>query len=254
LVAAPTAHGEIAMILRMTALAGLVLGMLGMIRAAMIPLPDEKPTNEHRFANARKALQEVQDFIGLWNLEGIRKTGGRTEAWKEKVSWGWKFKDGDAWMMVDFVEGKGRYFKNGTLKYSTEKKKYLLMLIGSDKSEQLFEGDLLKGGGLKFERKDAKNGDVARLTMNTLAEGIRFQMKYEKQDGGRGLFSSIYTMNGSKDGESIAGTKKKPECIVSGGAASIAVSYQGKTYYCCCTGCRDEFNANPEKYIKAAKK
>ena len=35
-------------------------------------------------------------------------------------------------------------------------------------------------------------------------------------------------MNGNKDGESIAGTTKKPECIVSGGAATIAVSYQGQ--------------------------
>ena len=27
------------------------------------------------------------------------------------------------------------------------------------------------------------------------------------------------------------------------------VSYMGQTYYVCCTGCRDEFNANPTKYI-----
>lgn len=242
------------MILRMMALAGLALGILGMMRAATIPLSDNAPAQGQEFANARKALQEVQDFIGLWNLEGTQKVSGKIIAWKEKVSWGWKFKDGDAWMTVDFAEGKGRYFKNGTLKYNVEKKKYVLALSGSDKSEQIFEGELLKSGGLKLERTDAKTGDHSRLTMNTLAEGIRFQWKYEKQDGGRGPFSSIYALNGSKDGESIAGTKKKPECIVSGGAATIAVSYQGKTYYCCCTGCRDEFNANPEKYIKAAKK
>jgi YHS domain-containing protein len=28
----------------------------------------------------------------------------------------------------------------------------------------------------------------------------------------------------------------------------------GKTYYVCCSGCRDEFNANPQKYIDAAEK
>jgi YHS domain-containing protein len=236
---------------RIPALAILAAGLFGLTHRP-IAAEDAKPKPED-MAKAKKALQEVQDFIGLWNLEGTRKVGGRTEAWKEKVSWGWKFKDGDAWMTVDFAEGKGRYFKNGTLKYNIAKKRYLLALMSVDRGEQVFEGELAKGA-LKLESKDAKTGDVSRLTMNTLAEGIRFQMKYEKQDGGRGLFSSIYAMNGNKDGESIAGTKKKPECIVSGGAASIAVSYQGKTYYCCCTGCRDEFNANPEKYIKAAKK
>ena len=170
------------------------------------------------------------------------------------MSWGWKFNDGDAWLTVDFAEGKGKCFTSGVLKYDVGKKKYVLALIAADKSEQVYEGDAGKTGGLKLDRKDAKTGDVHRLTLNTLADGVRFQLKYEKQEGGKGLFASQFAMNGNKDGESIAGTSKKPECIVSGGAASIAVSYQGKTYYCCCTGCRDEFNADPEKYVNAKKK
>jgi hypothetical protein len=32
----------------------------------------------------------------------------------------------------------------------------------------------------------------------------------------------------------------------------MTVSYQGKSYPVCCTGCRDEFLANPEKYVKKA--
>ena len=85
--------------------------------------------------------------------------------------------------------------------------------------------------------------------MNTLAQGDKFALKYEKQDGGKGLFSSVHAMNGIKDGI-VAGAPKKPECIVSGGSANIAVTYNGKTYYVCCSGCRDEFNADPAKYTK----
>jgi YHS domain-containing protein len=241
------------MVLRSVALAGLALGILGIMKAAIIPGGQDKKPKPEDVAKVKKALQEVQDFIGLWNLEGTQKVGGKTEAWKEKVSWGWKFKDGDAWITVDFAEGKGKYFKNGTLKYDLGKKKYVLALTAADKSEQVYEGDVGKGGGLKLDRKDAKTGDVYRLTMNTLAEGIRFQVKYERQEGGKGLFTTAYAMNGNKDGESLAGGTKKPECIVSGGAASIAVNYQGKQYFVCCTGCRDEFNASPEKYVKAKK-
>jgi YHS domain-containing protein len=29
----------------------------------------------------------------------------------------------------------------------------------------------------------------------------------------------------------------------------MRVSYKGKTYYVCCTGCRDAFNDDPVKYI-----
>jgi YHS domain-containing protein len=38
--------------------------------------------------------------------------------------------------------------------------------------------------------------------------------------------------------------------VITGGLGTIAVSYNGKTYYVCCTGCRDEFNQNPAKAIK----
>ncbi len=229
-----------------TAFAAVIFGMTAMSGVAQ---PDKKPTPDD-LKNSKKALQEVQDFIGLWNLEGTQKVGAKTEAWKEKVSWGWKFKDGDAWITVAFAEGKGKYFTSGELKYSVEKKKYLLALTPSAKGEaaQTFEGEFAKGS-LKVERKDPKNGDVYRLTMNTLAQGDKFALKYEKQDGGKGLFSAVHAMNGIKDGI-VAGAPKKPECIVSGGSANIAVTYNGKTYYVCCSGCRDEFNAEPAKYTK----
>jgi YHS domain-containing protein len=242
------------MFTRMNALAWLAFGIITTMSAATVAWPDDAPATGREFANPRKALQEVQDFIGPWNLEGVQKAAGKTTTWKEKVSWGWKFKEGDAWLTVDFADGKGKYFANGTLKYDLKKKKYILALTGADKTEQVFEGDLAKGGGLRLDRRDAKTGDVHRITMNTLAEGIRYQLRYERQGGGKGLFATVYSMVGSKEGESIAGAKKKPECIVSGGAATISVSFQGQQYFVCCTGCRDEFNANPEKYVKAVKK
>ncbi|MBU6293541.1 MAG: YHS domain-containing protein, partial [Planctomycetes bacterium] len=31
------------------------------------------------------------------------------------------------------------------------------------------------------------------------------------------------------------------------------VSYKGETFYVCCSGCRDAFNENPEKYVKEFK-
>jgi YHS domain-containing protein len=225
---------------RLTAL-GLMSAILMITGASGQPAADK--------AKAKKALQEVQEFIGPWNLEGTQKTGAKTEAWKEKANWSWKFEKDAAWITVDFE--KGKYFTHGDLKYLTDKKKYVLTLKAADKTEQVFEGEYAKGA-LKVERKDPK-GDVYRLTMNTLADGIRFQLKYEKQDGGKGLFAAVYQAVGNKEGESLAKTAKKPECIVTGGSATIAVSYQGQTYYVCCTGCRDEFNATPEKFVKAKK-
>lgn len=92
--------------------------------------------------------------------------------------------------------------------------------------------------------------------MNTLADGIRLSIVTELQAGGSGPFETIAKAVGNKEGEALAGNKNaaKPECIVTGGTASMTVTYMGKTYYVCCSGCRDEFNANPQKYIDAASK
>lgn len=240
--------------LRMTALAALAVGIFGLVGGNPVVGQDAKdPASKLKpedITKVKKALGEVQDFIGQWNLEGTQKDGTKTIAWKEKVNWGWNFKgEGGPTLIVDFGEGKGKYFTNGSLKYDVAKKLYVLSLTGTDKAEQVFEGKVVPTGGLKMERKDAKTGDVFRLTMNTLSDGDKFQVKFEKQDGGKGLFNGMFAMNGLKEGAGGVGVKK-PECIVSGGAANMAVSYNGKTYYVCCTGCRDEFNANPKKYAK----
>ena len=243
------------MLLRMTALTALAVGMFGLAGGPAIGQdkkdPKDVPASKLTAAEltkVKKALGEVQDFIGQWNLEGTQKDGAKTIAWKEKVNWGWNFK-GDPSLVVEFAEGKGKYYTGGSLKYDVEKKKYLLSLNATDKTEQVFEGVAGKDGGLKLERKDAKTGDVYRLTMSTLSDGDKFQVKFEKQEGGKGLFNNMYAMNGLKEGAGGGGIKK-PECIVSGGAANMAVNFNGKTYYVCCTGCRDEFNANPKKYAK----
>ena len=222
-----------------------------LVFGAGIHRTDAQPTPAE-VAKAKKALGEVQDFIGLWNLEGLQKVNDKNVAWKESVAWGWKFKGDEAWITVKFADGKGKYYTNGDLKYIVDKKKYQLTLNTPDKHEEVYVGDL-KNGTLKVERADPKTGDVTRLTLNTLAEGVRFQIKVEKQDGGKGPFANAYEMKGNKDGESIAGTVKKPECIVTGGAASIKVSYMGKEYFVCCSGCADAFKDNPEKFINKKK-
>jgi YHS domain-containing protein len=237
----------IVMLRRFTAVAVLLASATGLATAADPPTPIE-------MGRMKRALQEVQDFMGGWTLEGTQKVGAKTEAWKEKVEFSWNLKKKQTAINVSFGEGKGKYFSKGELSYALDKKKYVLTLVDKDKKEQVFTGDLLKSGGLKLERKDEKTGDAWRITANTLADGIRLSFKVEKQDGGKGLFSNTFTMLGNKEGESLAGGSKKPECIVTGGAASIAVSFEGKQYFVCCSGCRDAFNENPEKFVKMLKK
>src|SRR5947209_5969572 len=77
----------------------------------------------------------------------------------------------------------------------------------------------------------------------------------DRQEPGAPQLKNVISVGLTKEGESFAaggGAADLPKCIMTGGAASMTVSYQGKTYPVCCSGCRDEFNDNPEKYAKKA--
>lgn len=201
-------------------------------------------------AKSRKALQEIGEFIGQWNLDAKPSKG---TSWKESPTFGWKFQKDDAWIVIDNKDGK--QFSAGEIRYLADKKLYQLTTTDKDKKSRVYTGEF-KRGTLKFESKDAKSGDIHRITINTLSEGVRLALNYEVQEGGKGLFSGVYKASGTKEGESFAGgaAAKKPECVVTGGVGTMAVSFNGKTYYVCCSGCRDEFVGNEKKYIDAFEK
>ncbi len=90
----------------------------------------------------------------------------------------------------------------------------------------------------------------ARVTLRLVAEGKRLVVLLERRLGESEQFARLaeigYTRKGSGFGQ---GGGAGPECIVTGGLGTIAVEYKGKTYYVCCTGCRDYFVEHPEEVL-----
>ena len=205
---------------------------------------------------AKEALKELNDYIGEWKGNGAPEKAKPTakESWNEVVNWAWRFKGDDAWITLDVKDGK--YLKSGDLRYLPEKKRYQLKAVDKSDNKLVFEGEL-KDGYLTLDREDEKTKEIQRLTMNLAAEGVRFIYRYSHKAEGKTLFVKDYQVACTKEGESLGATAKKNECVVSGGLGTIAVSFKGETFYVCCTGCRDAFNDNPEKYVaefKAKKK
>jgi hypothetical protein len=205
---------------------------------------------------AKEALKELNDYIGEWKGNGAPEKAKPTakETWTEIVNWSWRFKGDDAWITLDIKDGK--YLKSGELRYLAEKKRYQLKAVDKSDNKVVFEGEL-KDGYLTLDREDEKTKETQRLSMNLAAEGVRFIYRYSHKPEGKTLFVRDYQVACTKEGESLGASAKKNECVVSGGLGTIAVSFKGETFYVCCTGCRDAFNENPEKYIaefKAKKK
>ncbi len=116
------------------------------------------------------------------------------------------------------------------------------------KEERTFEGTLEKRR-LTLRREDSKTKQTQQVVMSLLHSN-RYLYRYEAKAAGSTVFSQVYQVGATKNGVAFAGEEDKPECVVSGGLGTMPVSYKGKTYYVCCTGCRDAFKEEPEKYIK----
>ncbi|MFN4259999.1 MAG: YHS domain-containing protein [Gemmataceae bacterium] len=196
----------------------------------------------------KEALQEVQELIGNWKASGSPQRAGDKGDWNETIEWSWRFKGDDAWMTMTIQDGK--YYKSGELRFLPDDDEYQLTMTTVNDEKQVFSGEF-KNGYLIFERVDPKTKETQRIMMNTAADGARFIYRYAFKPQGRTIFSQDYMVAATKEGISLGtkATKKGPECVVSGGTGTSTVSYMGKTYYVCCSGCRDEFNANPKKYV-----
>ena len=225
------------------------LALFALLAAGLAGAAADPPAPAARDAAAAKqALQKLGDFVGGWKGNGQAKEGGKETLWKETLTVGWKFKGTDSWLALDVADGK--FVKSGVLRYDPAAKGYTLTLTDLVKSQTKYDGKLVKGN-LVMTSKDAATGDVRRLTLYTLADGARLVFKAETQAKGKGLFSDRFQVAATKAGEAFAGGPKKPECVVTGGLGTVPVSYMGRTYYVCCSGCKDEFDTDPKKYAEA---
>jgi YHS domain-containing protein len=197
----------------------------------------------------KEALQSFNDLIGSWKGTGTpegTKQQKQAGFWTENISWSWQFDKEDAWLTVAF--GQGKYFKNGTLRYVPEKDIFRLAVMTVDKHTVVFEGSL-KDRVLTVERLDETTKESQRLIFRLIHDN-RFLYDYETKPDGKPVFTRRYQVGATKEGVAFATGGGGPECIVTGGRGTMMVSYKGQTYYVCCSGCRDAFNEDPEKFIK----
>jgi predicted nucleic acid-binding protein len=140
--------------------------------------------------------------------------------------------------------------KTGEGKYNLSKKVYEFTLIDSQDKSRVFTGNMDKDY-LVLESVDPTTKDTYRWKMNLAAEGVRLIYTFDKKADGKTLFSTEYQVASSRAGESLGPkAKQERECVVSGGLGTGQVTFQGKSYWICCSGCRDAFAVNPEKYVK----
>ena len=205
---------------------------------------------------APASLKPFEHLIGTWKGVGI-PTGNKLKGWQETHVFGWTFEKGQPVSLnLDFTGNK--LIAKGQLKAQGDD--YVLEGTDPDEVPVKWSGKLDAAAQTPtlILTPDAPPGDgpSRRLVVRLLSNKEGYTFWDERKTGSKYAKSVEIRMsrNDPSIGASRAGSTK-PKCIITGGEGTISVTYNGKSYPVCCTGCRDEFLAEPEKYLaKLAKK
>jgi len=224
------------------------VGLLGVLMGGAVLAADSAD---------REVPEEFATFeylVGAWKGAGI-PTANRLRGWTEKHMWAWKFTNGHPVGLTMEFEGD-KTLSKGRLSFDAVKKQYVLNGADPDGKPVTFLGGFDKTGKMLVLDRQGKAGEPKeQLTLFPNASKIRYTLSLARKEAGSPQYKKVTEVGVTKEGESFAaggGAADLPKCILTGGAATMTVSYQGKSFPICCTGCRDEFLENPEKYVKKA--
>ncbi len=189
------------------------------------------------------ALREYNGLIGGWRGVGQPKRASQQGAWQEKTVAVWELKPKSTGIRLNVDAGK--HWKSALLGYDDKAKKFTLKATLLDDTTRDYQGQLEDKRLVLESAADAKTNEVHRLTLTTLNEN-RMTLLFEKRPEQQSFYSRIAEVGYQREGTRLAAAGTSgPVCVVTGGLGTIAVMHQGKTYYVCCTGCRDAFNDDP---------
>jgi YHS domain-containing protein len=194
-------------------------------------------------------------LIGSWKGNGV-PTANKIRGWGETHAWAWRFENG-APVGLSVVMTGDKLLAAAKLSYDAASQTYRLEGTDPEKKPVAFTGALDKAGKkLTLDRVGvAPDGSKQQIALFPNANFVRYTLWITQKEPGAPQFKRTIEIGVKKEGESFAAggsAADLPKCIVTGGAATLTVSYQGKSFPLCCTGCKAEFDENPEKYVKKA--
>lgn len=215
---------------------------IGLCVAWMTNAFGEVPSPMADHSGEKTALAAFNGLIGQWRGAGQVRRGSNRGAWAESAAWIWDFEDGVA--IVCDVEG-GKHLKSARLTYDAESKLYRLVAELPDDTRRKYVGEITRDK-LILESVPDEADMLFRLTLTQLNEK-RTLVLFEKRRAVQKSWQRIAEVGYTRKGTRLADNDSSgPECVVTGGLGTITVAYNGKTYYVCCSGCKQAFDADPE--------
>jgi len=220
----------------------IALCLIPCLTITLCAMEQTKPPQE---SPAKIALAEFNDLIGGWRGIGQLQRGSAKGAWKETADWAWSFEKNEPALVYSIETGK--YLKSVRLTYDPKTKTYHAKVTTAEDQDRNFSGTLEEKKLSLVSEPDAE-GERQKLSITQLNEK-RTLVLLEREIAEDRYFRIAevgYTREGTR--LAIPGANG-PECVVTGGRATTPVMYMGKTYFVCCTGCRQAFEDDPAGII-----
>ncbi|MBI3861263.1 MAG: hypothetical protein HY290_05150 [Planctomycetia bacterium] len=229
------------------------------------PAAKSNLTGERRSQAVVAALQPLQVLLGQWRwitnrqFEGTKKSG-------EDLQWIWDFKHDKNQPSLTAKSSAHPYFKQVWLTYVPDDDKFLASADPVEGEPRVFRGTWTDGGEPKEESdgKKIQHTHKLQLTQISPAEGDQWQLVFSQLDNNQYLmtmtrrpatgkqFGPLDVVRQQRLGTSFAvadSDNPGPKCIISGGLGTMNVTYKGKSYPVCCSGCAAAFNDDPERWL-----
>ncbi len=227
-----------------------------MMFASWLPADEAKPTADTSKPKREvvvKALHPISVLVGEWKGVGQPKRGSNAGAWSEKVVAGWQF--GDATQLAMKFES-GKLYSQAMFGLADDGKTPQLTLQKADGDPLILTvTSAEEDASEKFVSWSfASSADAetqVRATVRIISD-IRATLLFEERNGGKGSYRRIAEIGMTRAGERLADANAgERQCIVTGGLGTIKVTHEGKTYYVCCEGCKQAFDADPAGTVEA---
>ncbi len=230
--------------------------LCGLIICASLAATDESSMPTDREATI-KALHGLGTLIGEWKGVAQPKRGSNAGAWSEKAQAAWDFENSSAEMVVRFEPGQ--QFQQASFSLGDDGKTPNLTLFPfKGESIALFrvpaESDSKSGDQQPREEvwifeSDGESVPQTRCSVRTISD-IRITLLFEEKSNARASYRRLFEIGMTRAGARLAGGNSgERQCIVTGGLGTIKVSFEGKTYFVCCEGCKQAFDADPKGTI-----
>ena len=228
----------------------------------------EAPASDAREVDAIiDRLKPLQVLLGNWRGTTRREIEGFKAV--DMHGWVWDLQtDPRQPALVMSSGGKSPYVREARVTWLADVDEFLLTVTSPDDQHRVFagafskpvedvagdDGKLQRTFALRFtqiEPADAK--EQFQYTFNQ-QENNRYLLEIEKKRG-KAAFRRFDTVSTQREGTSFALSDSdygEKTCIISAGLGTMSVSYQGRTYWVCCSGCKAAFEEDPERWIKRA--